>query len=190
MSFSTSATRKARRKEEREQKKQKKRGNNTNKSTAAVAVEGTNKAGAEEDSKKRQAVSHPDRSLGKKAKRTTSTSTSTTTVISHSPSSRSRDPYARLPPEVAAAMRRDDEEIADLEMKLGMRNGSRAGDRLNSEYAKNECFGEDFGNFLNSLDDLCKQILTSPPQEFSEDEQSCSSQDTSESESIEKSTNE
>lgn len=173
MSFSsTSATRKARRKEEREQKKQKNRakhgGNNSN-------AESNNKAAVEESPKKRKADPKPQRSPGKKSKRS---STSNTRTISAP-----RGDYANLPPEVAAAMRRDDDEIADLEAKLGLSEGARS--RLNREYATKECFGEDFGAFLSGLDDLCKQILTSPPQEFSEDEASCSSSDTSISHSME-----
>ena len=176
---STSANRKARRKEEREAKKQKKRAaHNHGKVGTSVDDHTDNKAKAEVPSKKRQAATaegKPERSPGKKARR------STTAVVS-----RNHDPYANLPPEVAAAMRRDDEEIADLEVKLGLTRNVQD-ERLNGEYSKNDCFGEDFGKFLYGLDEMCKQILTHPPQEFSEDEDNCSDgEDTSDSENVEK----
>lgn len=198
MSFSsTSVARKARRREEREQKKQKKRAahnnnNNNKKNTAASVVDDNKKAAAEvapPQKRKSSESNKPERSPGKKAKRSSSSNTSPAAAVSsYTLQDHSRDPYSNLPPEVAAAMRRDDDEIADLEVKLGLSQHGR--DRLNSEYAKKECFGEDFGSFLSGLDDLCKQILTSPPQEYSEDEGSCSSEYTSESESIEKSATE
>lgn len=72
------------------------------------------------------------------------------------PEKSKKDPYAHLDAETAAAMRRDDEEIAVLEAKLGL--GSRKDrKRLYREYAKLEGYGDDFGEFLDSLDDIGRQ---------------------------------
>jgi nucleolar MIF4G domain-containing protein 1 len=65
------------------------------------------------------------------------------------------DPYANLSPDVAAALRRDDEEIADLEAKLG---GSKEKSRLNKEYATLECYGDDFGDFLDDIDSMVQRV--------------------------------
>lgn len=63
------------------------------------------------------------------------------------------DPYSTLDPEVAAALRNDDAEIAELEAKLGL-SGSKDKRRLNKEYARLEGYGDDFGDFLDDLDDI------------------------------------
>jgi hypothetical protein len=156
MSFCvTSSARKARRKQEREQKKQNKRGNNKKSSTEISKNGNANEDPSNDESSKRKAVSsNPERALGKKARRSPSF---------HS----SNDPYAKLPPEVAEAMRRDDDEIADLEAKLGLSGGGggsgRDGkSRLNQEYAKKECFGADFGRFLDDLDGIVERVITQP----------------------------
>jgi len=68
-----------------------------------------------------------------------------------------KDPYYNLDPSVAAAMRRDDEEIADLEKKLGL-SKRKEKDKLYKEYAKLEGFGDDFGQFLEDLDDMVVRL--------------------------------
>jgi nucleolar MIF4G domain-containing protein 1 len=67
------------------------------------------------------------------------------------------DPYAGLSPDVAAALRREDAEIADLEAKLGLKSSTtseKEKKRLNKEYAKLEGYGDDFGDFLQGLDNI------------------------------------
>ena len=152
MTFSvTASTRKARRKEERAAKKQNKRAKHSLKNNkgsgedapSGVAAAATTAAAAAAK-KTEKLKSKPERSPGKKTKRTPP-----------------RDIYASLPTEVAAAMKRDDDEIAALEAKLGL-GGSTSKDtksRLNSEYAKKECFGENFGSFLDDLDNMVERIL-------------------------------
>jgi nucleolar MIF4G domain-containing protein 1 len=73
---------------------------------------------------------------------------------------RNKDPYAHIKdPALAAAMRRDDEEIAQLEAKLGLSSAKNRA-RLNEEYAKQEGYGDDFGDFLDDLDDMVRRIVT------------------------------
>jgi len=196
MSFCPTATsRKAKRKEAREAKKQKKRGRHNQHSLAAEGDEKTeeqkhesnntnnnnNTDGVPSGTGKRKGVpveasttagnqQQEQRSVGKKARRSTDAPRPPT-------GGPPRDVYASLPPEVAAAMRRDDDEIADLEVKLGISGGATwttnngtGRNRLNNEYAKKECFGEDFGDFLNGLDTLVHRILK--PNESSGDEAS------------------
>ncbi|KAL9180389.1 hypothetical protein ACHAXT_008359 [Thalassiosira profunda] len=65
--------------------------------------------------------------------------------------------YDHFDDETAAAFRKDDIEIQYLESELGIKGkkGSKRGAReLNREYAKNEGFGDGFGEFLMGLDDL------------------------------------
>ena len=66
------------------------------------------------------------------------------------------DPYAHLDASVAAAMRRDDDEIAHLQAKLGVSAGKKK--RLYAEYAKMEGYGDDFGEWLDGLDDMVHRV--------------------------------
>ena len=68
------------------------------------------------------------------------------------------DPYENLDPDIAAGMRRDDEEIAALEAKLGLARNKKEKMRLKKEYAKLEGYGDDFGDFLDDLDHLAGRI--------------------------------
>ncbi len=68
------------------------------------------------------------------------------------------DPYAGLDPGTVAAMKRDDEEIAELEAKLGIGGNKKDKEKLNKEYAKLEGYGNDFGHFLDDLDGLVGRI--------------------------------
>jgi len=67
------------------------------------------------------------------------------------------DLYAHLDAETAAAMRRDDEEIAVLEAKLAADPKGKS--RLNREYAKLEGYGDDFGDFLDGLDSMVHRVV-------------------------------
>jgi nucleolar MIF4G domain-containing protein 1 len=67
------------------------------------------------------------------------------------------DPYGRLDPDIAASIRRDDEEIADLEAKMGLKS-KKAKSKLYKEYSKLEGFGDDFGDFLDDLDDVIVRV--------------------------------
>ena len=69
--------------------------------------------------------------------------------------------YDDLDDETAAALRRDDMEIEYLESNLGIRkSGKKRGNReLNREYAKNEGYGDDFGDFLMGLDSLVERVV-------------------------------
>jgi len=62
--------------------------------------------------------------------------------------------YYTLDPSTAAAMRKDDEEIMRLEKNLGLTYSIKHRKKLNKEYSRLEGYGNDFGNFLDSLDDI------------------------------------
>jgi len=62
--------------------------------------------------------------------------------------------------ELGEAIRRDEAEIAELEKKLGIGRG-KSKEKLHKEYAKLEGFGDDFGDFLDDLDNLVDRVRTS-----------------------------
>lgn len=62
-----------------------------------------------------------------------------------------------MDPDVTAAIRRDEEEIAALEAKLGLSKRNEK-TRLYKEYSKLEGFGDDFGDFLEDLDDMVVRL--------------------------------
>jgi len=75
-------------------------------------------------------------------------------------------------PDIAEDTCRDDMEIADLEKKLGMtgtsKNKTKAKEKLNKEYAKLEGYGDNFGDFLDDMDDLVNRVtITTTNQEYS-----------------------
>ena len=76
---------------------------------------------------------------------------------------RRNDPYSGLDPSIAAALRRDDEEIAMLESKLLLRSKSSKSksskDQLQREYSKQEGYGNDFIDFLDDLDLLVQNVV-------------------------------
>lgn len=80
----------------------------------------------------------------------------TTTLIDKKSKQRTKRPYESLDPVVAAAMRRDDKEIERLEKELGMNKK-----RLNREYATEEGFGDDFGDFLDDVDAMVERVTSS-----------------------------
>lgn len=79
------------------------------------------------------------------------------------------DKYSGLDAETAAAMQRDDEEIAELEEKMGLKANKKEKDRLHREYAKLEGFGNDFGDFLDGLDNIMTHGIQSEDNESGDD---------------------
>lgn len=77
--------------------------------------------------------------------------------------------YDIFDPGVAASMRADDEEIALLEKNLGLGKGFKEKKKLNKEYAKLEGYGDDFGDFLDTLDDMLYNITGKGEKQYDED---------------------
>jgi nucleolar MIF4G domain-containing protein 1 len=69
------------------------------------------------------------------------------------------------------AIRRDEEEIAELEAKLGISKGKKSKDKLYKEFAVEDGFGEDFVNFL--LDDNFVSLLTDNKMETNSNSSEC-----------------
>eukprot|EP00551_Chaetoceros_affinis_P005634 CAMPEP_0203676362 /NCGR_PEP_ID=MMETSP0090-20130426/24288_1 /ASSEMBLY_ACC=CAM_ASM_001088 /TAXON_ID=426623 /ORGANISM="Chaetoceros affinis, Strain CCMP159" /LENGTH=839 /DNA_ID=CAMNT_0050542887 /DNA_START=111 /DNA_END=2632 /DNA_ORIENTATION=- len=83
---------------------------------------------------------------------------------------KSKDIYNVLDEETAAAVKRDDEEIAMLEKNLGLHKGSKDKKKLNKEYAKLEGYGDDFGDFLDGLDGILENIVGGDSEEYEDTE--------------------
>ena len=62
--------------------------------------------------------------------------------------------------DLAEAIQRDEAEIAQLEKRLGLTGGKKSKEKLHKEYAQLEGFGDDFGDFLDDLDDLVIRVRT------------------------------
>jgi nucleolar MIF4G domain-containing protein 1 len=67
------------------------------------------------------------------------------------------DKYRALDPSTAALLQRDDEEIATLEKNLGL-SKRKEKEKLYKEYSKLEGYGDDFGEFLDDLDDMLVRL--------------------------------
>jgi nucleolar MIF4G domain-containing protein 1 len=65
--------------------------------------------------------------------------------------------YQHLDPDIALALRCDDEEIALLESKL---NVTKDRGRLKREYSNFEGYGNDFGDFLDDLDLVVQNVIS------------------------------
>ena len=90
---------------------------------------------------------------------------------SHQATRKAKNQYNNtLDEETLMALRQDDREIEYLESNLGVKSNSRRMNKgggvassinkeLNREYAKNEGFGDDFGDFLMGLDDLVERCV-------------------------------
>ena len=68
------------------------------------------------------------------------------------------DLFDLLDEETAAAIKKDDEEIAFLEKNLGLAKSAKDKKKLYKEYAKLEGYGDDFGDFLDGLDGMLDKI--------------------------------
>jgi nucleolar MIF4G domain-containing protein 1 len=77
------------------------------------------------------------------------------------------DIYDMVDEHTAAEMKKDDEEIAMLEQKLGLHKSGSDKKKLNKEYAKLEGYGEDFGDFLDGLDNMLVNVAGG--EEYDED---------------------
>mmetsp|Transcript_1358 Transcript_1358/g.1851 ORF Transcript_1358/g.1851 Transcript_1358/m.1851 type:complete len:249 (-) Transcript_1358:314-1060(-) len=77
------------------------------------------------------------------------------------------DLYGKVDPNLAAAMRKDDEEISMLERSLGVKS-EKTRKKLNKEYAKLEGYGDDFGDFLDGLDGIMDTVMGTGGGRFSE----------------------
>lgn len=69
----------------------------------------------------------------------------------------SHDPCSNINPDIVAAIQRDDDEIRDLEKKLGLKK-KKDKSKLHKEYAKLEGYGDDFGEFLDDLDGIMLRV--------------------------------
>jgi len=77
--------------------------------------------------------------------------------------------YDAFDTETAAAMAKDDEEIAMLGKKLGIGKSEKDKKKLNKEYAKLEGYGDDFGDFLDGLDNMMDNITGEGEKEYDDD---------------------
>lgn len=93
--------------------------------------------------------------------------------VSSSLSSRSNDDeddphYSSLDPGTAAMLERDDQEIAKLEKKLGLTKRKEK-DKLYKEYSM-EGYGDDFGDFLDDLDNMMVRLTKEKQQPDDDDD--------------------
>ena len=81
-----------------------------------------------------------------------------------------QDLFDYLDEETAAAIKKDDEEIAFLEKNLGLAKSAKDKKKLHKEYAKLEGYGDDFGDFLDGLDGMLDKITGSGDSDNDEDD--------------------
>ena len=144
------SSRKARRKEQRQMKKQRRA------RSASFDSAGGRRRSESGDSWTQMSKQSTASSSGGKAKKKRSSS------VDKQQRSDAGDPYAHLDPAVAAQLRADDAEIAEMERMLGVGGGgaktAEERKRLNKEYEKLEGYGSDFGEFLYDLDGLAERL--------------------------------
>ena len=77
--------------------------------------------------------------------------------------------YKNFDPTLVDAIRRDDEEIYLLEKKLGL-SKRKEKEKLYKEYSTLEGYGDDFGEFLDDLDDMMTRLKQPNNNDFNEDD--------------------
>ncbi len=140
------ADRKARRKEERKAKK--KKANIISSKETEKVVEEQSRIKNTKDSKK-VSLKQKQKIIADKKKKS---------VIDRPKKKQKKDLFDFLDEETAVAIRKDDAEIAFLEKNLGLAKGAKDKKKLHKEYAKLEGYGDDFGDFLDGLDDMLEKI--------------------------------
>merc|ERR1712166_1345948 len=78
-------------------------------------------------------------------------------------------PSNNFDPVMSDAIRRDEEEIADLERKLGL-GKRKEKQKLYKEYSKLEGYGDDFGEFLDGLDDMMVRVRQPNNTDYDQDD--------------------
>lgn len=149
--------RKARRKEERKSKKKKPRTDNNEPTREFdhhdnLFNDDLHTRHEEPQSQNRYSIKEKDR------KKVNDSKTSKISSSHQRISSGKRSIYDLVDDETAAAIRKDDEEIALLEKNLGLHKSEKHKKKLNKEYAKLEGYGDDFGDFLDGLDDMLDNL--------------------------------
>ena len=141
--------RKARRKEERKSKKKKQRLESSD-----------GKQGFSEWADFHQQETQEEKNISKKpvSEKKKSKKASKSSKSEQKKSKSKGDVYSMLDEETAAALRKDDEEIAMLERNLGIHKSAKDKKKLNKEYSKLEGYGDDFGDFLDGLDTMLDKI--------------------------------
>ena len=159
------ADRKARRKEERQSKKKNKHINSV--AATARGLLSESKVDIEPQIKKRKRGNDLSHNLRTKDKKVKSIKKKKINNIKK----KNTDIFDILDEDTAAAVRADDEEIAFLEKNLGLHKGSsKDKKKLNKEYAKLEGYGDDFGDFLDGLDNILDNITGEHIENSEEDE--------------------
>ena len=150
------SSRKARRKEQRQMKKQRR-----------ARSASFDSAGGRRRSESGDSWTQMSKKSGNKAKtnsggESNKTKKKRSSSVDKQQSFDAGDPYAHLDPAVAAQLRADDAEIAEMERMLGVGGGgaktAEERKRLNKEYEKLEGYGSDFGEFLYDLDGLAERL--------------------------------
>ena len=159
------ADRKARRKEERQSKKKNKHINSV--AATARGLLSESKVDIEPQIKKRKRENDNSHNLRTKDKKVKSINKKKINNFKK----KNTDIFDILDEDTAAAVRADDEEIAFLEKSLGLHKGSsKDKKKLNKEYAKLEGYGDDFGDFLDGLDNILDNITGDHIENSEEDE--------------------
>ncbi len=151
------ADRKARRKEERQSKKRKRPPTSTNTNSPNSNAHPTDNVSNKnnKDRNKVPSIKNNDKINHKKHDQKKS-KISSKQQQNHNEKSKLLD---IIDEGTAAAIRKDDEEIAFLEKNLGLHKGnSKDKKKLHREYAKLEGYGDDFGDFLDGLDGILQKI--------------------------------